>query len=526
MSDDYDDPSLNIEIRTSADTGGVQDATKAVQGLSDAAGERSGGLTHSLRELSGTSRHTGEIFRGLEGAMNGGARGVGEMVRGLRALIIVSGEAMAATGLGGIIALLAGAGLGAMMVFSKSTHEAGTELGKASTEADKLKASIEAAGKAMDGVFKPVIEDAKALVAEMEKLDKMQKESEASANRMAAAKAGLAGAQLDLEEQNSLAVAKTPEDREHIKAVFEQRRKVGKLNEEGAASTNAVYSAEAEAKRTADLAEQARQTEYGAAAPVRGAQSAFDEAKDRAARLNAAAIEAASKASAANAEVAKVADRTKLGTEAAALAASHISGAKPLNEAAATAAEAAKEATRDALTKEAALKKAEGNLEETKGITGKVTDAAAAAARKYDEAKELDAIKQKEIATQKEILQQIELGKQQDAAAEAAKRLAEAADKAAKALDKKSEKEEKEPKETKADAQAADAAENHRDAAAERAVERMSKGAEHLKNAVAKHAEKTAESHEATVDHLEKSSRSLERTNRVLVNAGSYNASP
>ena len=216
MSDDYDDPSLNIEIRTSADTGGVQDATKAVQGLSDAAGERSGGLTHSLRELSGTSRHTTEIFRGLEGAMSGGARGIGEMVRGFRALIIVSAEAIGATGLGGVIALLAGAGLGAIMAFSKHTHEAAKGLGEAGEKAGDLKSKLEELAKAEEAVFKPLLDQLKEVDEHFKVVESRIAQAKKDAMELENAQKKTADAQAEYNKALSLEEADTPEKKAYI----------------------------------------------------------------------------------------------------------------------------------------------------------------------------------------------------------------------------------------------------------------------------------------------------------------------
>jgi hypothetical protein len=502
MADDYDDPELEVTIRSRADTSGIDDARKSVEELRDAAGERSGGLAHSLRELSGTSRHTREIFRGLEGAAMGGVRGLGEMVRGFRALIIISEEAISATGIGGIIALLAGAGLGAMLAFGKSTHEAAGELDKASSSADELKASIEAATKAMDNAFKPLIEDAKALVSEMEKLDKMQKESDARADKLEAAQFKGKIAQLDLDEQTSImALGTDPKklDVEAVRGSFALKKKNAQLDEESRQSKNTVSEAEAAAKRGTNLAAEASGKEYEDYQVLRDAQAAADDAKRKAGTLNTFAIEAA--------------QRGDKGAEAAQ--------------------EAARVASRDAFAKQAAVKTAQEKFDATKAETGKVITGSEEADRKLRDAQDLDAANQKRIATEREIAANEKAAKDQEQAATALKEAAAALKAAAHAKEETDKKEardeakaDKVPKETKAEAKAADAAEEHRDAKAEAAVERMSRGAEHLESAVAKHAEKTAASHEATVEHLEKSSRILDRTNRQLVNAGSYNTSP
>lgn len=480
---DSDDPELEVHVSTSADTSGTDQAKRGLDDVKESVGG-SGGLTHSLRELTGTSRHASEIIRGFEAAGKGGAAGIGEMVRGLRALVVVTTEAIGATGLGGL-ALVLGAILGAFIAFGKHAKDAGSDLKETTDRSEELKKSIESTSKSVEASFKGMAESAKELVEQMRELDKMQKDSEAASARLESARSGLASAKLDLEEQNSLAVA-APEDQAHIKDVFTHRRKLAALNEEGNKSSNEVLSAQAEAHRNEDLASVARREDYSAEQAVRDAEAKATSATGQATDF----------------------------------------GSKLLGGGAISEADSArrKQLADAAFTAKAGAATARTEYDKVHGKLGDVTAASEASQGKLRDAQELDKVNQQKIATERETLAAIQGAKADEEAAAAAHKLAEAANKAAEALDKH--KADKEKPESKAEKEKDEENEDNRDAAAEKAAHKMATGAGKVKEAVERHAKTVEDAHESTTRTLKKSAAHIERTTRQLVNESSYTSSP
>lgn len=480
---DSDDPELEVHVSTTADTTGVDQAKRGINDVTESVGG-SGGLTHHLRELTGTSRHASEIIRGFEAAGKGGAAGIGEMVRGLRALVIVTTEAIGATGLGGL-ALALGAILGAFLAFSKHSKEAGDSLKETKDRSEELKKSIESTSKSVEESFKGMAEAAKELVEQMRELDKMQKESEAASARLESARSGLASAKLDLEEQNSLAVA-APEDQAHIKDVFTHRRKLAALTEEGNKSSNDVLSAQAEAHRDEDLSSVARREDYTAQQGVRDAQAKSDSATGAA---------------------------TSFGRE--------LLGGGTISEADE---QQRRHLADTAFAAQAGVKTAQSEYEKVHGKLGEVTAAGEASQTKLRNAQDVDAVNQEKIATEKQVLIAVQAAKADEEATAATKRLAEAANKAAEALDKH--KGDKEKGETKGEKLADEEREDNRDAAAEKAAHKMATGAGRVKEAVEQHTRTIEDAHEATTKVLKRSTKHIERGERRMVNATSYDSSP
>lgn len=478
MADDFDGPELDINIRTHSDTGPIRETEKEIRNL----GDSTEGAAHGMRELLLNARHSNEVFRGLEGAAKGGASGIMEAARGLRGFLVIVTESLGATGLGGLVLILGVLG-GAFYALTRHTKETGEELGKTSTRAEELKKAMDETAKSVEANFKDMVEGAKALLAEMEKLDRMQKESEARESKLRDAKAGVASAQLDLDEQNSLAAASTPEEAEHIKAVYAQRRKVADLDKEGLKSQNEVLSAQTQAER---------------AEKFRGAAS--NQERTLAAGVSAAQAEADKKTRKALAFGSQLLEEEKTGT--------------PRTE---EQEQQRRKLADEAFAAQAAVKKAQADHDKANEDLKKVAGNADEANSKLRDAQEVDKANQEKIRIEKEVLQQIELGKAND-------QLAEAAKKAAEALNKIGEKgkEEKGKETTKAEARAEDAAEEHRDEKAERAVERMSDGAGNLHKAVKEHAEKTAAHLESATIHLTKTTRDQQRTARQIDNAAPF----
>ena len=256
MAGDYDDPSLNVEITTSADNTGVEQATRGIDEVRGSAG----GLTHSLRELTGTSRHTAEIVRAVGAAGSGSARGIGEMVMGLRALIMVVTEAIGATGLGAL-ALVAGALLGTFVALSRHTHEAAggiEDVGKKSEEAAKR---MEAIKKAVDEYFKPLDDEVKRINEHFAELDKRIGAAETASTRLAKATKDLTESQEELSKARAIDAAGG--DEKKIAAIdkeFEAKKKVReeteKLNTVGQEELDLKVKREEAENKAAQLEQQ------------------------------------------------------------------------------------------------------------------------------------------------------------------------------------------------------------------------------------------------------------------------------
>lgn len=475
-----EDPELEVRITTEADTSGTDAAAAGIDKVKGASGE----AAHTMRELLINSRHTHEVFRGIEAASRGGAGGIIEMARGLRGLLVLTTEAIGASGLGGLLIVLGLVG-GALLSMRKSTDSAKEGLKETTTRSEELKKSLEATAKSVEASFKGMAAAAKELVTQMEALDKIQKASEAASARLESAKAGLAGAKLDLEEQNSLAAA-SPDDQEHIKDVFAQRRKIAALDSEAAKSGNDVLSAEAEAGRNESFAARARGLDSTASSAVAAANAKSAEATRRATTFGSKLLSGGSISEADERTRQKLAD--------------------------------------EAFTAQGVAKTAQSEYDKVHGELGKATTQSEASNSKLQEARDIDKANQEKIAVEKQVLIQIEAGKANQEAAKQLKEAADALKEAAKSRGKGEENHER--GDTKADKVSEAASENNRTIAGEKAAERMSEGAGKVKSALEKHTAKTAEVHEGIVSHLTKATGHIERTTRQLVNAGSYDASP
>jgi len=498
MAGDFgDDPELGIRVTTEADTSGTD---AAARGLEDVKGQ-AGGAAHSLRELVGSSRHAQEIFRGIEGAAHGGAAGIMAMVRGIRGLIVIVSEGIAASGPLGILALVLGTIAGAFLTLTHRAKETGDELGKTAAKADDLKTSMDKAAKAVEDDFKAMVESAKELLAKYEELDRMQKAAEGREDKITQAKRGVARAKLDLEEQNSLAVA-APEDQAHIRDVFEHRRKLATLNEQLEDSQAAVDSADVRAKRAEKESVELSQRELAAQKATSDTEAAAAEAKDQAQRLNKAAIE------------------------------------KPTDEATV---KAAREASHKAFVAQAAATAAGTEFEKVQGEVGKGRAKQTEAEGELEQSKRLNEFTKQQVELEKQTLTQVEAGKANEEAAKAARDLAASLEKAAKAADKESGEGEKggEKKETKGEAERAEADANHLTAQGERALEKLTGGGGvHEKvgkalhettralEAVGAHASRLTETAVSTEHAARRNTRKLDDSNRQRVNHDTVTQSP
>lgn len=479
-----DDVNLGVRVTSESDLTGINEAREGVSGLKGTLGE----TATELRHLTGSSREGQEIFRGLGAAARGGAAGIGEMIRGLRSLALVATHIM---GEGPLGVLLIGLGLigGAFLAMRGHTEKAGEAMQKTASRAEELKKSIEELGKQTEADFKKMEQGAKALYDQLERLDKLQKESNATAERLDKAKAATAEAQLDLDEQNSLAVAGTPEEREHIKAVFEQRRKVGKLNREGEESSQSVRDAFTEANRSETARTDATNREAQAAAEVRAKQAAADQATREATSFGSTLLEFAK------------------------------TGEHPITDADET---KRRQLADRAFAAQADARNAQSGFEKTRDELGKTVEKSENDQGRLRDARSLDSEVQKKLAIEREVLSQVEAGKANDEAAKAAHRLAEAADKAAKALDKKEERDAKaEAKEEKGEARAEEkeSAKEARDSA--KHMKEVAESARHSAKAIEEHAKTTVDSHHRIVHTLGRTSRESEKTSRQLQNMAS-----
>jgi hypothetical protein len=579
---DGDDPELEIHIRSSSDVGGIQEAEKSLGGFKETAGEAAG----EIRHLTGSSREGEEIFRALGSASRGSATAIGEMVRGLRSLVLVASH-LAGEGPLGVLLITIGLIGGAFLTVKNRSEEASKGIKEVGDKSDDLKKHFEELDKTVEATFKPMIDRAKELVAEMEKLDKMQKQFEERENKLNQAKGEVSKSQLELDKQTSIGVAEGASDaataksaksaqrladlvkgggsqedidrakaaadadsraadkasqdaeiqKKHLEDIYEAKVKLQELDEEANKSANEVLSAKTASQRADDLAAEARGNEYSATVAVQRAQQDFEEAKSRATTSNEAALGSAGEAGLRERRVAEGTDEGRVGPIGSAIRAIGARGANVADKDAAKQAADAAEASKVALDKQHQLQTAQTQLDKLHTETTKVSDEAGNKADALQAAQDLDAQKQKQVQIQKDILAQVEAGKAQDAATQASKRLAAAADEAAKALaelskSKPDESEKPEKKESKGEKEAQDAADNHRTLEAQRQVEKLNTGTAHVKRAteaMSRHADAT----EALADHAEKAAvvatkgvRDSTLTKRQLVNVGSYNTSP
>lgn len=508
MADDDQELRVNVTVSQT----GAADAQKAVEGVKDAvqdAGEQGNlagegiskgfsGAGHTLREVLVDARHSHEVFEGISRAANGGVGGVLALTRGIRGLVVLISEGLGAAGPIGIAILALGALAGAFLSLSGKSKEAGADMKDAGDKAEDFAKKVEEASKVARDSFKGMLEDAKALVGEFERLDKIQSESEARDKKLDEAKRGLRDAQLDVQEQDSLAAAK-PEDRQHLRDVFEARRKMAKLDDEARDSENTVLQAKAKADRAADEQQNASQQEQNALANQRDVEAKAADTVQKATQFNSSLLE-------------------------------HAKTGEPISEADAA---RGRELTKAGLAAQAGVKAGQGELDKVQKELGTARSNAEAAGGAYRDAQDLDAVTQKKVAAEKEALSKVTAAKADDEASEAAKRLAESLDKAAKAADKQEKKSDEESakpaKETKADETKADEAEEHRDASAEHAIQRGTHASGRAAKALESHAkatERLAGTAEQAAGTAIRASKKVNLVDRQMVNEGSYNASP
>jgi len=500
MADDFDSPELDVLIKTEADTAGAQQAARA---LDDVAGS-GGGAAQTLRELTGTSRHTGEVIRGLEGAMRGGASSIGAMVRGLRGLIIVSGTAMGATGLGGIIALLAGAGLGAVMAFTRAMHQTGEAIKGSSEKAEDFKKTMEDVAKSVESDFAGMLTAAKELQATYADLDKMQKESEARTKTLETAKRAVAASRLDVKEQIDLGAATTPEQQERVRSFYAARRELDKLNQEAEDAHNATLSAQAEQNRRETESGRLSQVELANRAEVDKRKAEADLATDKAKDLTRQAQEQAGLAGRAEAATAGAV----LGFGGTATKGEREQMEKRAQDLSA----AAHAATLDAMKKQEAAKAAETEHAKTMKEVSEGKQALDKANTDLAQAKELEDLKKEEVKNKALALAEKDHNEAVKAATEETNKMAKAADAAAKALERIADKEAKEEakaekgeKPTKAEEKAEAAATEH---LTPEGLAALHKTTDHVKGAT-KAAKDTAEAAKGLADAMDKQATAL-----------------
>ena len=261
MSDEGD-VNLGIKVTSTADTSGLREAQEGASGLKGTLGE----TATELRHLTGSSREGQEIFRGLGAAASGGARGVGEMVRGLRSLSLIAAHLIGSGPLG-VLLILAGLVAGAFLEMAGRGHEAADatdQVGRAAEEAAKR---MEAIKRAVDESFQPLEEELKLINEQFSALKQRMSEAESEAKELERSQIALAESQLSLNEAKELEGAGGDETkRAYIEKEYAARRELIKAqqeqNEAGQGLLDAIVklgAAEDEAGKKAAVAAEGQQ---------------------------------------------------------------------------------------------------------------------------------------------------------------------------------------------------------------------------------------------------------------------------
>lgn len=506
MAGDGSDPELEIHIRTDADSAGLDQVGKSLEDV----GTHSTNVTHSLRELTGTSRHTGEIIRAIGAASEGSARGIGEMVRGLRSLIIVGGEAAGASGLGAI-ALAAGALLGVFAALSRHAHSAAEDIKDTGKQSEDAAKKMEAIKKAVDEDFKPLDDILKQIDAHFADLNKRMSESESAANKLASAQKELTISEIDLNKAKDISNAKSPEEISYIEKKAEAAKEEVEAKSKQVAAAQELRdaqvkqaAAEDEANQKAGLAAQANQK-------VADAQKTLNDAIVTGKRAVQFAAE----------------DETKA---AAGVGVDNLAG--PTSDIAGKEAKATAGARADRAAAVQAVAEARAKVKESQEKAGPIQDAADKAQSQLERA-QIDVSNKQVTATLENTTALNNLAKAylDSKAADDAKvsggQSKEELDKEGKDDDTKAAKAEEKTEATKEKSDKKEATEALKSARDE--TREQTKIQKEMAEASKRHTKATKETHEAlqeTAKAAEGGAKEARQTKRQMVNTNSYNTSP
>ena len=469
-----DDPELQYRVTGTADTGAVDQATKSLGGFKDSASEAS----HGMRELVGASRHGSEILRGLEAASRGGAGGIMEMVRGVRALIMVVSGALG----GPLSALLValGAIAGAFLVMKSHAKEGGDGLDDASKKAEEFKKRLDNIKTATEADFEPLKKALKEINEAFDRLNERSKDASSGVSKLEKAQKELTDSTLELSKAKELSAAKDDTERAYIQKKYEG------------------IKAETDAKEKLNTVGD----------DLLAAQTKQAQADENARQVSAIAEEGRNKVGAAEKQLSDATASAKVQVSLADSIAGP--GGRGTEETLAQRAQAfqnvaeARKRLKTAQEEQTPLEEASGKAKFTAEQAGVEVANAQLAAQKETTA----AINRlAAVLIEKKNLDKADVtGGGESSVGE----------------EKTGSVSEKEGRVTKAAAESQDAAENHRDAAAERAAEGHAKSMNKVSETINKHADTVASAAEAIVAHVAKGTKRVERAQANIENAASF----
>jgi hypothetical protein len=228
MASESDDPSLDINIRTTADGEGVQETARGLDKLGDSAsdagkkvGEISSHGGQGLHEVAKSGREAAQVISGIEHASEGGVKGLiglGHAAHGLGGIF----RTVFAANPFGVVVLGITAAIGAFSLFRKAAADTAEELKKNHEESEKLAVKLnEIQTIAPTGIekiskaVKQLTKDYADLYAQTDKFRALQKTNDAAADALDLAK-------IDKSEQEAL--KKDPKKAEEIAFKAEQQR--------------------------------------------------------------------------------------------------------------------------------------------------------------------------------------------------------------------------------------------------------------------------------------------------------------
>lgn len=471
-----DDPELNIRVTTESDGSGVEESAKGLNEFKKGAHETSG----ELRHLLGSAREGKEILKGIGAAASGGAEGVGEMVRALKAVAMVSAHLLGAGPLGALVIAL-GLAAGAFVAMSSKAKEGQEGLKGAADEASKLTEELNKLKESGEKSLKPLADEAKALDQTFRSLEERISAATGASNRDNESQQELVKSQRDLAKAKELDAAQDDTQRAYIEKKYTAQEHLDDANQHLIETTSRLNDLKVKQAAADDEATQKGGIAAEAAQRLAEAHKASTEAVKNAGLATSFYEEVASKKDTPQG-VLKAAEKERADAVKAARGAQAFESGV-----AGEAGKLQKEADQANLKKEAADTAVEREQVAAERLNTAALNKVAAAIL---ELKDIDKAKETGVEDAKE----------------------------GEGSTTKETQDRKGPRVTKAEQEQQAAADNHVTLAGEKQLERLARGTEKLHATATRHAEAAAATTEATAHHLEKTSRRQEQTTRQVVN--------
>lgn len=502
-----DDPELNIRVTTESDGSGAEKSAKGLNELKKSAHETSG----ELRHLLGSAREGKEILKGIGAAASGGAEGVGEMVRGLKGLAMVSAHLLGAGPLGALVIAL-GLAAGAFTAMTSKAKEGEEGLKGAADEASKLAEELNKLKDAGEKSLKPLADEAKALDQTFRNLEERISAATGASNRDNESQRELVKSQRELAKAKELDATQDDTQRAYIEKKYTAQEHLDDANQHLIETTSRLNDLKVKQAAADDEAAQKNAIAAEAAQHLADAHAATEEAVKRASRATGDYETAQANLKKAN-EALSGAEYSTFTQALGAL------GRLPENH---QVDKAQRQVTLAEKERADALKEARGAQAFESGVAGetgklqkeadqanvKKEAADTAAEREQVAAERLNTAALNKVAAA--ILELKDIDKAKETGVEDAKE--EKGSKTKETQDRKG------TRITKAEQEQQAAADNHVTLAGEKQLERLARGTEKLHASATRHAEAAAVTTEATAHHLEKTSRRQEQTTRQVVN--------